>query len=421
MRRFINLYIVLFLMDAGLSLADEVLSMLATPWPGLSGIRNLVALLVIVLSMLVYPLMGIDRRLPKRILVPLTAYIFWCSMALWPLQGMIARESFGAMAAFGQIFIGGVVLITLRSFYGPRLLPVDHFQGPLFGWRNTLFFTGVNLLLLPFLLVYVLLAMAGAYLDQATAGFMRLSPIGVYAADRSYHRGIKTVRLAAMMHFGRKEYYQELVDSLPTEKTIILAEGVTDQDGMLKHRLSYWSLAGLVGLSSQESMRLEGHPVELDELGSVAGPERADGRADILRADTDVSRFDPGTVEFLNVLGRTLLGNKPLAQGVTEYRAWVDTRQNSAWFADVMADVLDRRNAVLIDSFQRSLKRYDTIIIPWGALHMPAIEDAVLGQRFVPGAAREQLVVDFRTLPYATLWEKIVSMPEEDASPYAAD
>ena len=74
--------------------------------------------------------------------------------------------------------------------------------------------------------------------------------------------------------------------------------------------------------------------------------------------------------------------------------------------AGVMFDILDKRNEVVIDSMLRTLKRYDTIIIPWGAMHMPAIEAVVLEQGFAPGVAHERLSLDFRAIPYAELWQK---------------
>ena len=410
MRRFVNLYIVLFLIDAGLSLQDELLTFFSAPVPTLSGLRFLIAFLVILLSLLVYPVMGIDRRLPKRVLLPLTLYVFWGAMALWPLQGMIARDHFAVMAAFGQVFIGGIAVITLRNFYGNGsiLLPEEHFTGPLFNWRNTLTFFTVNLLLLPIFAVYFLMASAGVYLDQSTAGFMRLSPVGLYTAERSYHHGTKSVRLAAMMHIGREGYYQELVDSLPAEKTVILAEGVTDRDGLLKGQFHYGKLAGLVGLSSQESMHLDGNLIDLADLDSPAENSKDDAtRPDIVRADLDISSFKPGTIEFLNLLGRTLLGTKPFVQAFEEYSGWIKSHQNPELYSAVMKDILDKRNQIAIDSFQRSLKRYDTIVIPWGAMHMPAIEAAVLKQSFVRDGERERLVVDFRALPYGKLLETL--------------
>jgi hypothetical protein len=69
-----------------------------------------------------------------------------------------------------------------------------------------------------------------------------------------------------------------------------------------------------------------------------------------------------------------------------------------------MTDILDKRNALVIDNMVRSLEYYDTVIIPWGAMHMPAIEAAVLKLGFAPGDERERLSVDFREIPIAELW-----------------
>lgn len=407
MRRFVNFYLILFLIDAGLSLVDELMSVFTVHLPILSSLRNSVAFLVIALSLAVYILLGIDRRLPKRIFLPLTVYSFWCSLALWPLLDMISRELQGLTAAFGQVFIGGVVLITLRCFYGRNLLPAELFQRSMFGWRNTLVFSAVNLLLLPLLLVFSLMATGSYYLDQQTAGFMRLSPVGMYTSERSYHRDGKTVRLVAMMHVARKGYYQELFASLPAKGTIILAEGVTDQDQLLKTRMDYGRLADLVGLSSQQNMHLDGNLLDLDDLQPAEDRKRDETKPDIVRADLDLNRFDPQTVEFLNVLARTLLGDKPLAQGLAAYNDWVKAHGTPELLSGVMDDILYKRNAVVIDALHRSLDRYDTIVVPWGGMHMPAIESVLLEQGFVPGAKKERLLFAFSTIPFSVLWKVV--------------
>ena len=405
MRRFANFYIVLFLIDAGLSLIDEISTVFAANMPALSMVRNFVAFLVIVLSLVVYFLLGLDLRLPKRVFLPLTVYTFWCSLALWPLLDMISRESQGLTAAFGQVFIGGVALITLRNYYGRNLLPADLFQRPLFGWRNTLVFSAVNLLLLPLVLVYSLMATGSYYLNQQTAGFMRLSPVGIYTSERNYHHAGKVVRLVAMMHVARKGYYQELFASLPAKGTIILAEGVTDKDRLLKGRFDYGRLANLVGLSSQQNMHLDGNLLELDNLGLAAGIQRDETKPDIVQADTDLNRFNPQTVEFLNVIARTLLGDKPLAQGFAAYSDWVKVHGTPKMISGVMDDILYKRNAVVIDALYRSLDRYDTIVIPWGGMHMPAIESALLERGFVPGDKKERLLFAFSAIPFSELWK----------------
>ena len=406
MRRFANIYIVLFFIDATISLVDELFLLFSSssPLPYFSSLRYFIAYLVIALSVAIYLCLGIDRRLPKRVLLPLTLYAFWCALGLWPLSGVIGRESLGLMASIGQLLVGGFAVFMLRRLGSRYLLCWDLFLHPLFSWRNTLGFTIVNLFMLPVALVFATLALTGTYLDQSTAGFMRLSPVGIYMAEQSYHLDQKEVRLAAMIHIGREGYYEELIDSLSAAGTIILAEGVTDQDQLLDRQFNYNNVAGLLGLSSQEMMQIDGNLVDFEtDEQDVRDP----AKPDIIRADIDINRFKPKTIAFLNVLGRTLFGEKPLAEGYADYNKWAEKNITPSSMTGLMADILDKRNGVVIASMVQSLKSYDTIVIPWGAMHMPAIEAAVLEQGFTPGERLERLSLDFRTIPYAALWEKL--------------
>lgn len=406
MRRFANVYIVLFLSDAALSLTDELLQVASSPMPALTEIRFFVAYAVITLSMIFYACLGIDRRLPKRVFLPLTLFASWSALAMWPLSGFVAREAFGLTASISQVVIGAIAIILLRSLGGRNLLTEEQFQAPMFSLRNTLGFTAINLLLTPFVLIYTGLAVTSYYLEEQTAGFLRLSPVGVHMTERSYHLAKKEIRLAGMMHIGKEEYYEDLAKSIPTEGTIILAEGVTDQDRLLESQFNYSKLAGLIGLTSQDKMRLNGNAVELDGLGVAGQVIREPGKPDIANADIDLNRFEPKTIEFLNALGRSLFGDKPLAEGLVDYNLWIEENMSEEGLARVMTDILDKRNDAVIAGMVQTLKRYDTIIIPWGAMHMPAIEAAVLEQGFAPGKAQERLSLDFRTIPYGELWQK---------------
>ena len=413
MRRFANVYIVLFLIDAGLSLIDELLQVASSPMPVLTEIRFFVAYVVITLSMIFYACLGIDRRLPKRVFLPLTLFASWSALAMWPLSGFVAREAFGLTASISQVVIGAIAIILLRSLGGRNLLTEEQFQAPIFSLRNTLGFTAINLLLTPFVLIYTGLAVTSYYLEEQTAGFLRLSPVGVHMTERSYHLAKKEIRLAGMMHIGKEEYYEDLAKSIPTEGTIILAEGVTDQDRLLESQFNYSKLAGLIGLTSQDKMRLNGNAVELDGLGVASQVIREPGKPDIANADIDLNRFEPKTIEFLNALGRSLFGDKPLAEGLVDYNLWIEENMSEEGLAGVMADILDKRNDAVIAGMVQTLKRYDTIIIPWGAMHMPAIEAAVLEQGFAPGKAQERLSLDFRTIPYGELWQKWAEQASE--------
>ena len=406
MRRFANIYIVLFLIDAGISLIDELLQASSSPLAFLTEIRFFVTSVVITLSIVLYACLGIDRRLPKRVFLPLTLFASWSALAMWPLSGFFAREAFGLTAAIGQVVLGVIVIILLRSLDDRNLLTEKQFQPPIFSLSNTLSFTAINLLLTPFILIYTSLAVTSYYLEEQTAGFLRLSPVGIHMTERSYHLAQKEIRLAGMMHIGKEDYYEDLAKSIPTEGTIILAEGVTDQDRLLESQFNYSKLAGLIGLTSQDKMRLNGNAVELNGLGVAGQVIREPGKPDIANADIDLNRFEPKTVEFLNALGRSLFGDKPLAEGLVDYNLWIEENMSEEGIAGVMADILDKRNDAVIAGMVQTLKRYDTIVIPWGAMHMPAIEAAVLEQGFAPGKAQERLSLDFRTIPYGELWQK---------------
>lgn len=405
MRRFANTFVLLFLVDAGLSLINELLIIVSSPSPLFSGLHYSVDYLVIALSTVLYICLGIDQRLPKKLLLPLTLYVFWSALAMWPLSGVIGRESLGPLAAAGQLLFGGVAVLWLRTSSGNPPLSSTRFRGAMFGWRNTLGFTAINVLLLPIVVTYTCLAMASVNLEQQTAGFLRISPIGIYMKERNYHRDDKVIRLAGMMHIGKEDYYEDMAGSMSGSGTIILAEGVTDHDRLLENQFNYSRLAGLIGLSSQETMRLDAKRVDLGHLGEMAADTGAQTKPDIAGADVDLSQFDPQTLDFLNELGRTLFSGKPPMEGLADYNAWVNERMTPELISTVMADILDKRNIVLIDSMAQSLKHYDTIIIPWGAMHMPALEKAVLESGFVADAERERLSLDFRTIPYGELWQ----------------
>jgi hypothetical protein len=401
MRRFASFYIVLFLIDAGHSLVDELLTLAGSPLPWLSSVRLLIAYVVIAASVVMYLCLGIDRRLPKRIFLPLTLYIAWCSLALWPLSGAIDRAVLPLVASVGQFALGLLTLILLRGWV---VLPQEMFQKAAFSLRNTLGFIAINLLLAPAVLLFGMLALAGNYLEEHTAGFLRIGPTGIYMAERSYHRAGKEVRLAGMMHVGKKEYYQDLAASISAAATVILTEGVTDRDRLLEHDFDYRRLARVIGVNSQDQMQIDGNRVDLNDPTRIAAG--AGDRPDIAWADIDLNRFDPQTIEFLNMIGRTMFSGRPLTEALTEYSDWAAENMSPDRIARVMADILDKRNQAVIASMAKALQHYDTIIVPWGALHMPAIEAAVLEQGFLPGEKRERMSLDFRAIPYRTLWRK---------------
>ena len=64
----------------------------------------------------------------------------------------------------------------------------------------------------------------------------------------------------------------------------------------------------------------------------------------------------------------------------------------------IMDDILHRRNVGVIRHLEKALGRYDTVVIPWGALHMKEIEAEILKRGFKLQEERERVSIDFRKM-----------------------
>ena len=226
---------------------------------------------------------------------------------------------------------------------------------------------------------------------------MRIAPDGVHMAEKLYRRGNKTVLLAGMIHVGEKHYYDQVVGSVTPGHTLVLAEGVSDERNLLRDRPDYGKVAKYLGLSSQqEKMHFRGRQIEAEDLEETGGEDERGsqpGRVDILRADVDVSSFRPETIQFLNSLGSQTRQKSSLALVLD---AWTEKSITPAVQKTIMDDILYKRNKELIGHLGKAVRKYDTVVIPWGALHMVEIEQEVLKQGFVFQKAQDRISVDFK-------------------------
>lgn len=367
MRIFVNLLLLLFIADGGVSLLDELVS-LFSPVMFLSQARNVLANSVILMALPVYLCLGIDRRLPKRVFIPLILFVFWCPLSAWCFPALAGNRYYGLLIAIAQV---ALVMLPFSRFRkaGARspAMPPALFKAPWFSLRNTLVFGAANLFVIPLALALFVLFAAGSYMAQYTAGFMRISPGGLYMTERVYRRDNRTVRLAGMIHVGEKEYYDAMAGSVAPGRTIVLAEGVTDDGNLLRNRLDYGKMAEFLGLTSQAQMRFRGkmiEPEELEEPREGAGEKTPARPADILRADVDVSAFRPPTILLLNTIGRQLQESRSLVKGFLALNAWAEKNITQEMNAIIMDDLLQRRNRVVIGYLGKAVDRYDTVIIP---------------------------------------------------------
>lgn len=398
MRVFANLFLILFLADGGFSLIDEIVPLL-TPLEPFTALRTLLAGTVVVMSVPLYISLGIDRRLPKRVFLPLILFVFFSLISTWIFPALAGVRIYGLLLSAGQVVLGMLPLCIFRKGDARSLtMPSEMFTTPFFSIRNSLVFGASSLLVVPLALSMLLLSVADAYMADYTSGFMHLGPGGLRMTERVYKKGSRTVRLAAMIHVGDREYYDGVTGSLFPGRTIVLAEGVSDDNNLLHNDIDYGRMAGFVGLTSQKEMQFRGREVDAEELESPRLSAGGAGEADILRADVDASDFRPPTVLLLNAVGKQLQASPSFVKGVMAINSWGEKNITPEMSEIIMDDILHRRNMEVVRLLDRALGRYDTVVIPWGALHMKEIEAEVLRRGFVLKEDRERVSIDFRKM-----------------------
>ncbi len=413
MRIFANLFLVLFLADGSLSLLDDLLS-LHFDIEALSRLRYFMALVVMALCVPLYICLGFDRRLPKRLFLPLVFFVLWAALGMWPLTTLVAGGPYALIPSALQVVLGSLALLYQRLSSGQSpLLTAKRFTTAAFSPRNTLFFIAGNLVVLPLLLVFFGAAALGTYIDNQTAGFVRLGHDGLYMTERVYSLEDKTVHLAGMVHIGNKDYYDELAGSIPPGRTIILAEGVTDQDNLLQSRFSYGKVADLLGLASQEEMRFDGRVIAADDMDLSVHQDGVGSPPDIVRADIDIRDFEPQTIEFINAMGKFFLNGPSFVESYIAFNAWAQKHMTPETNQIIMDDILSKRNREVTRVLEKALQNYDTEVIPWGALHMKGIEQEILAKGFALSQSRERASIDFRKIPSSPLFQRGSGTPGE--------
>lgn len=404
MRVFANLFLILFLVDGSFSLMDELVPLISPLIP-FTPLRNLLAESVILLAAALYICLGIDTRLPKKVFLPPILFVLIVPFSTWLFPSLAGIRIYGLLAAAVQLVLGMLPLCYFRR-NGERCLTMgpELFTAPFFRLKNTLIFSAVNLCAAPVVLTLLALFAANAYMSEYTKGFMKLDPGGLRMAERIYQRDNRTIRLAAMIHVGNREYYDKVAESISTGRTIVLAEGVSDDQELLTSSIDYGKMAGYLGLSSQKEMHVQGRIIEAEDLelprnGSRGlGAGKPGGEVDILRADADVSDFRPPTIDLLNAVGKSMQESDSFMNGFLALNSWSQENLTPEMSAIILDDILHRRNMAVIRYLDKALARYDTVVIPWGALHMKELEAEVLKRGFTLQGERERISIDFRKM-----------------------
>lgn len=133
---------------------------------------------------------------------------------------------------------------------------------------------------------------------------------------------------------------------------------------------------------------------------------------DLLPADIDLDEFNPLTIKVLNALANQVLNSESPLTGYLEFNRWAQQNVPPDFDKTIMADLIDKRNRHVVGILPHALNKYDNLVIPWGALHMKGIEQALLEKGFQREKSRERLSIDFLALPYGKLWDNLTRKEE---------
>lgn len=371
----LNLYLGLFLAVGAVSVVDDSLVLLFR-LHFLTMTSGMLTFIGVLMAGLVYGLMGLTPLIPKRVFLPVT--LFYVAGLLVVFPAMIYCYDWMLQVdwvlSFGQVILGLGLLWRLRGGLKFRWPIVEdkHLGNLGFSWWNLSGFVLVNIFgLLPAIIIYLFVCTAVA-VDHFSEGFMALRPGGFTVQVRKYVRNDgKTIQLFPMAHVADARFYHEVAQTFPTN-SIILMEGVTDNQNLLTNRLSYKRMAKFLGLTEQKVK---------------FGP----GRAKMVRADVDVEQFSTNTIGFLNLIALIH------SQGVNP-----ETVQKALQYSpspqledQILEDLLRKRNQHLVEEIQSQLSQTDNIMVPWGVAHMPGIAREIQRSGFRLDETREYEVIQF--------------------------
>jgi hypothetical protein len=374
---------------------------------GIGSFRNSLALSVLLGTIPVSLLTASTPQLPARVFLPLVLLSLWWSLGAAPLQIFFddpIRMSL-ALSAMQAAAAGGAFLGVRYGVDGPGwTLPSPDPEAPVFAPLRFAGFTVAALVVGPLLLGgYGVLALATAVHDT-TSGFIAFDGRGIHLVERRYQKGGSEIRLVGMVHIAREGTYERIFESFALKDTLVLEEGVTDDQDLLADRLPYDALVEPLGLAKQ---------VAVSQYFADGGE---DAWPHVRRADLDTSDFGPETIAYMRGLDDVI--------EAVEARDWDAAGEvfrqpamNSHNLQLVMHDIVTRRDEHLASELEAAIGNYQRVIVPWGALHQRRIVGLVEDWGFVETHSARHLAVEWSELLDGLLvLTRSAAAPEDESS-----
>lgn len=392
-----NLYLVAFAMDGFVSVADELWAMVAGRSP-LSNLRQQLAVFVVLSSLIMAFVVALVPHLPKTVFLPLVGAAVWLALG-GPPFGSLAKSGDGA----------GLFLALCQSALSMAAFFIIHVRtGSPFLSANALPHLNHVFLRIAFAsIVTLIVGLAGivaggiwtavTFAEQETKGYIQFTWDDIRARAAVLRKDGKVVQLIATAHIAERQFYERAYAKIPPN-AVVLAEGITDNKGVLAREAAKPDeVAKSMGLDSQivfEEMLAEGQTIAVNpKPGSPKGKPAARTKPDVVRADMDVSDLSPATLRCLRA----------------DLAAKMDTGEVLAKDGGVPAcspkdlevfwdEILTKRNAYLMATFDLLAVKYDMFVVPWGAMHMPELEKEFLARGYRIESAEMLTLAKYETV-----------------------
>lgn len=385
-------------LDGVLSVVDDLLKFY-TGSSALTGFRQTVALSVIGLLPLLLALMILVPPMPRRIFIPAFLCTIWANFILWPLSPPATPLGLVPVSAVQVI----VFLLTVFWIYrrtGRFTLMASDLPVKTHLLRRA--FLGLLATAVMFVIVFALLVGVGLRnkIETETGGYLTFSRAGVSVTEKTLTKGDKSVRLIGMVHIGDDAFYKNIFSSFPPD-SLVLAEGVSDRTGRMTGSMTYEGVAKVLGLSSQ--VEVQSQWMEKSEKEMAAKPAERPRPAPLMNSDIDIADFSDNTIGFLRATADVY--GAPSMSKAYERMLVMNERYTEQQASAAFTEIIEKRNAHVLKTLDEQIKTRDSIIIPWGAQHMPGLEKGLLERGYTVTAQQSRLVISFAGL-FASLLGK---------------
>ncbi len=373
-----NTFLMIFTLESLASLVD----LLSASFDLMSQLKPL---RVIELLLAVLLLVGwwSSRRLPLKFIALPLVFIFWGTVGAMPLFLWLPMNHFRILINIIGLGIGVItyyhLLLYNQQNYGRNSVflsepAVDR------SFQVRRFFALASICTLAAIIMTPLYTVFSvqALIKQFTAGFITLDGHGIQAETRLFTKGDRQIHLIGMVHVGSAAFFDDVLAEIPEDDYIILSEGISDTQGLFKAKaLDYEKIAVATGMPTQHKLQ-----------------EKIRKHYNQRNADIDLSVLSPRIIELLH----PALSISDSGKVSIEFKK-LSSHNVAEDLALFKSELIDQRNARLLQDIAKYSQKYTHVVVPWGAAHMPGIVEGITAMGFQTTSSRStRKVVSWKSI-----------------------